>query len=500
MSRKSVWWVLFWAWVITSLYLPSLTTRFDFIDDGNLVYPSAPMPLAARAQLVWQKVVANYENLGPFRPVLWAHWELQAELFRANSFRWRLARVLWAAVATCAFLWLLLELGIHPAAALLTAALAMWNPYRSEIWRSLTLSEGVAMPYAVMGLVCAVRAGRSARPWRWDVAGMLCILAALGCKNTFAAVVPAQMLLRVAPDGQNLRSAWQHHGRRAEMLALTLLLPVVHFIVFRRSWHPGQYPVPGPSREQLGRMLYTIKGAAGADFFGPGLVCAAIALVLDARAAPRLHAVPSRCYELWVRYRATGTAGLALMVFGVAIYLPINGVCRRYSIPAVWGVDLWIAALFSALADARSTVWKRTSYVLLYVGLLALAVATLAQQDRFAARAAVLWQALEFVEQQAPHGAELAWVEGRDLDAGEGIHFYWHLQARSRSDLTVSVVDAQGHPLSRPELPATQRAPSFLFTGSAVPLAGGNWVLLREFTAFYWGRTHRHVCYLWTRQ
>ena len=33
----------------------------------------------------------------------------------------------------------------------------MWNPYRNEIWTSLTLSEGVAMPYALAGL-CWARA------------------------------------------------------------------------------------------------------------------------------------------------------------------------------------------------------------------------------------------------------------------------------------------------------------------------------------------------------
>src|SRR5262249_18018083 len=163
-----------------------------FIDDGNLVYASGPMPLGQRLEVVWRKIVANYEDLGPFRPVLWLHWETEAELFGADAFHWRLGRLAWMVLAAGVLLWLLRARGIRGGAAVFTAAVAMWNPYRNEIWTSLTLSEGVAMPYALLGLVCAVRAARSPRPWKWDIAGAICVLAALGCKNTFAALVPAQ--------------------------------------------------------------------------------------------------------------------------------------------------------------------------------------------------------------------------------------------------------------------------------------------------------------------
>src|SRR5438105_631598 len=198
-------WIMFWAVLIGSLYLPTLGTRFDFIDDGNLVYPAPPMPTGERLGLVWAKVVANYEHLGPFRPALWVHWELCAELFAADPLRWRLARLLWTAAAAAMLLALLRELRVRPAAALLTAALAFWNPYRNEVWTSLTLSEGVAMPYAYAGLWCAARAGRARRAWPWDLAAALGVLAALGCKNVFAALVPVQMYLRMYADG----AAWR---------------------------------------------------------------------------------------------------------------------------------------------------------------------------------------------------------------------------------------------------------------------------------------------------
>src|SRR5262249_55917252 len=143
----------------------------------------------------------------------------------------------WAFVAAVTLLWLLRELRIHPAAAVLTAALALWNPYRGETWINLTGTEGIAAPYALAALACAVRAAPSPHPGRWDIAGAACMLAALGCKNTFAAVVPAQVLLRLGLDGASFAEAWRRHGRRAVLLALSLLLPIGHFLAFKLSWH-----------------------------------------------------------------------------------------------------------------------------------------------------------------------------------------------------------------------------------------------------------------------
>jgi hypothetical protein len=94
------WWqCLLVAALLASLYLPTLKTRFDFIDDGNLVYPSQPMPLGERLHVVWEKIEANYADLGPFRPVLWAHWEAEAELFHGNAMLWRTARLMWVGFA-----------------------------------------------------------------------------------------------------------------------------------------------------------------------------------------------------------------------------------------------------------------------------------------------------------------------------------------------------------------------------------------------------------------
>jgi hypothetical protein len=191
-----------------------------------------------------------------------------------------MARLLWSMVAAGMLLWLMRDLGLRPGASLLAVALAMWNPYRNEIWTSLTLGEGVAMPFALLGLVCAVRASRSTRAWPWDVVGSLGVLAALGCKNTFAAVVPAQMLLRMTAGGLGPWAGWKHHGRRACLLALVLLLPIGHYLYFKFHWHPGQYPLQGGSWVILGKMLRAVAGAVSFDFMGVGLALALLAVVL----------------------------------------------------------------------------------------------------------------------------------------------------------------------------------------------------------------------------
>jgi hypothetical protein len=491
--------------LLACLYLPTLATRFDFIDDGNLVYPEPPMPLRERLSVVWQKVLANYQHLGPFRPVLWAHWEAEAELCRANPLRWRMARLVWTTLAAGALLWLLRELGIRPPAAVLASALALWNPYRNEIWTSLTLSEGVAMPYALLALVCAVRASRSGRPWPWDCAGVLCVIAALGCKNTFAALVPAQVLLRMFGNGRSFSEGWRRHGRRALLLAATLLLPVAHYLIFKYSWHPGQYETGAAPLAQLLRMLAVIRGALSLDFMGAGLALALTAVALGQRAArlpghsvTLIETVGLGVRAITARHRAACLAGVVLLGCGVAIYLPMDMVSGRYSMPAVWGADLLIASLLSTLAGASATRWKRIAYGALTCGLVAVAVANLGRQDKFAARASLLWQTLEWVEDQGLDATCLAWLSGPDLNVEEGIHFAWHLRARHRRLVQVCFWDEHGQPQRCSEWSAGVSEPRWLVSGTASPPPGAGWHLVQEFKQTYWKGKHTHHCYLWS--
>jgi hypothetical protein len=490
-----------WGWVwagallLPLLYVPTLATRFDFIDDGNLVYPAPPQPLGARLALVGQKIVANYEHLGPFRPVLWVHWELAAEWCAGQDWRWRLLRLLWCGGATGALLWLLRELRLHPLAALGAAAVAMWNPYRNEIWTSLTLAEGVAMPYALAALACAVRGHFSSRAWRWDCAAMLCVLAALGCKNTFVALIPVQMLLRLAPTGTDWLVNLRTHGGRAGLLLLPALMPLTHFIYFKLHWKPGQYVPGAPSVEQFGRLLNGLRGALSLDFLAPGLLLALIAC-----AVTRVR---------WAPYRGPLLAGGLLLLTGVGVYLPMTMLAGRYTMPAVWGADLLLAVVLSALLTVPILAWRRVAGTAFVLGLGAVAVANVGKQEKFAARAAMLWHALETVERTAAPHAVVAWVGRPDtgkatgpvLNLEEGIHFLWHLHARGRTDLRLFLFDERGQPVLRAEVPSTCTQHDVVVQAADTPPPfPTEWDEPQIIDTPYWHAHQRYHCTIWHAQ
>ena len=446
-TPRSPWWIPSGGLLLAALYLPTLATPFDFVDDGNLVYPAPPgLSVGEHVGLWWEKVEANYEHLGPFRPTLWVHWQVQANLFDGSAPAWRVYRFLWCALSAAALLWLFAELGAHPAAALLAGALAMWNPYRNEIWTSLTLSEGVAMPYALFALVAARRAAASAAPLRWEVLSALAVLVALGCKNTFAALVPVQILLRMWPDGLSPVEAWRRNGWRSLLLGATLALPAAHFVYFKAHWHPGQYETHGPSAAQLGRMLSGLKGAVSLDFMAAGLLLAGLTVWRWRKHSPGT-AVPGLSAPTPI------LAALLLVAAGVVVYLPLSMMSGRYAMPAVWGLDVLVALLLTALVAVPLTAWKKAAFAGVCTGLAVVAVAGVGKQERFAARARMLWEAVHHVEATAPRDARIAWLSGDSLKGGlnveEGIHFRWHLYHRGRGDVAVGLFDAANTPGSR---------------------------------------------------
>lgn len=488
-------WVFLGAFLLPLLYLPTLATRFDFIDDGNLVYPMRDLSPGQRVGAVWDKVVANYEHLGPFRPVLWSHWEVFAEVTQGSDVGWRVVRLLWCGLATFMLLWLLAELRIAPVAALFAAALAMWNPYRNEIWTSLTLSEGVAMPYAMLALICARRAGRSPRPLFWDIIGACSVLAALGCKNTFAALIPAQVFLRMLPDEMPIREAWRVHGRRALVLGLTLLAPIAHYIYFKMHWHPGQYDTAGPAAGQLRRYFFGLTGAVSLEYIGLGLL-----LALAVQVARRWEWFA----DFFQRYRAALGAGLLLVMAGTVLYLPIPSMSGRYTMPAVWGLDLALAAVLSGFAALPITAGRRVVWAALLVGLVCVSASSVGKQMKFAARARLLWDTLEWVEQNAPPNARVAWLSGDslkgELNVEEGIHFQWHLAARGRGDVRVGLYDTAGKPLPRCELPAPDAEPTFALWGRPSSVHADEWEVRHKFASVYWAGRKEFDCFLGRRR
>jgi hypothetical protein len=184
-------------------------------------------------------------------------------------------------------------------------------------------------------------------------------------------------------------------------------------------------------------------------------------------------------------------------VCGIAVYLPIPALSGRYTMPAVWGVDLMLAALLSGLASVPLICWRRAAWGGLAVGLAVVAGANVGRQEKFAARAAVLWDTLEYVEETAAPDERVAWVSGPGLNVEEGIHFRWHLLARGRPTLAVELYDTEGRPEERCELPPAAGRARLAVTGSPEPPPGGAWALRQTFRRPYWGGRKEYDCYLW---
>jgi hypothetical protein len=192
-------------------------------------------------------------------------------------------------------------------------------------------------------------------------------------------------------------------------------------------------------------------------------------------------------------------AGLLWLSAGIVVYLPMNAMSGRYTIPAVWGLDLIVAALFSAVLEETRPVGQQAAFAALVCGLICVAAANLGRQERFAARAALLWNALEWVETEAPDGACVAWQCSPTLGAEEGIHFNWHLQARARKKVSVVLVDEHGKPIPRPELRSTgvtTLSPSVIITGSPAQPRDG-WDVRQLLRVPYWMSTRTQECYVW---
>jgi hypothetical protein len=466
-------WILFGAIFLAAGYIPLLGARFDFIDDGGTVYPTPPCSFSERIDVVWSKIVANVETLGPFRPVLWVHWELQADLLQGSDLAWRSVRMLWCFLSCLLLLWLFAEFGVPPVAALAAGAIAMWNPYwSSEIWKSNTLAEGVAMPYALLGLIAARRAPRSAHPWRWDALGFLGVLAALGCKNTFIALIPAQIFLRIAPDGVSLREGIRRHWKAAVVLSLTAIMPIAHFIWFKFNWRPGNYTTTPPSWNQFGRILTSYRGGVALDVLGAGLALAVVThYIWRCRQAELANgdAERSGCgHRLadWIGgHRAALGAGMLLWTGSVVVYLPMNAMTGRYIVPGVWGLNLIIAILLGGLTQIRLPAWTRASWAALSIGITVILIQTIGKQLEFRARNELLWETVEWIEREVPDGAQIAWISQdnlrNDLNSSEGIHAYWHMKERKRKRIRIGLYTADGTFIESTEIQPIEGTPDW---------------------------------------
>lgn len=495
-----LWMIAILGPVIAAIYLPMLSAPFDFIDDGCLVYPHGCSTLGQLVAHTWHTTMADFQNRGPFRPVLWAHLCLQAEVLGGNPSAWRGIHFLWTTLAAASLLLLLNELHIVPVAAIVAAALAMWNPYRGEAWTNLTVTEAVAMPYAILALVAASRAAKSEHSILWDFIGAICMLAALGCKNTFAAVVPAQCALRIVATPLPLCAALRRAWRPAAMLSITLILPIAHFAAYKTTWHPGQYQTSGNVFAQFVEMLHCVRGAMSLEYVVVGFLLAIIAVVhsKQTRAKTELVSVHNHQSLLGQQTRSALVTGTCLLAAGIAIYLPIDGVAGRYSMPAVWGADILIGVLLTHLVIAQQSRWRRAAFIALACGLLGVAIANIGKQDKFIARARLLWDMLEYVEQNVPADACVAWHLGNDLTISEAVHFNNHLQARKRTNVKLAVAGSYDRRLVHGLKEAPPGDSQFSIGGRQM-LASEEWRSVRDFHTFFWVKLREFRCRVYER-
>jgi hypothetical protein len=517
-SRWAGWKLWLAALGISLLYLPFLNTGFDFADDGVLVYPKGVSSLPQFLEMIRISTLDDFKNHGPFRPTAWAFWRGQAELFHGDPFLWRLGRQLWIILSAAVLMLFLKELGIRLGVAALVTVLAIWNPFRAEIWLGLNFMEGTMMPFALGGLICATRASYAERPAGWDLCGFCCILLVVLSKNVFLAMIPAQLFLRVATPSRPLREGLRKHGMRALMLGVVALVPVVHFIFYKLNYRPGQYDV-GLTAEQPLRLLRNMGVALAVDFLAPVLLLGIWLIGRSRREGSDLKLRDEWCGESPPFRHSFGSfpgpmrnalgVGVILFLAGLGVYLPVLGAAARYVVPGIWGLDVLLALFFTRLAFVPAGPWKRATYGLVVCALFALGLINLGKQTKFSARNELLWDVLLTLEEQGSSANPVGWVgvdfarkTGNLLEFGEGYHFAQHLRARGWEDLDFHLLDAlnQEQTESFGDAPAAardMRVPTrYLITGTA-PAPDGAWILVADFQRPYWAGLRHYQCYLW---
>ncbi len=468
------WWIIPAGVLIACLYLPTLGIPFDFQEDGCLVYsrPGYASTLAGALPESLSFSAEEYRLRGPFRPVLWAHWFVSAAL-HDGPMGFRVERLLVCALAACAMMLLLTEMGVAPAASVCAAALACWSGYRSEVWRQLGMPEALGMPYALLSLWCAVRASRRGASVWWDVAAGALFLAALGIKNTYLALAPALVWLRLCGEGFPTLAGVCRVWHRLAFYAVPAALPVVQMLLLKlRPAHPDFQ-----TRFRLANGIE--MAAAVRDAMNPWRMGVAFGLLLLAVLFVALY---GRREERAGARPPTAALGAAALLFfaGVVIYMPWPYRAGRYTMPAAWGADILFAVLLTAVSSARP--WIRLPvYAAVFAGLILVGLGTLELQRRQAEQLCPMWDALRYLEEQTPGSAAMRTGGAEEYSEPERIHFASHLTFRGRSRL--------------PGMPALAggMAPDVVVTRSEFPPAEG-YSLVRRFE-----RGRGGACHIWMK-
>jgi len=410
------------AWLCALLITAPLSITvffpFDFVDDGCLVYRESP----GIAKRVMEKTISEFHTRGPFRPMTWLHWELQAELFDQNAFMHRLARLGLAFLTAWLMMIFFNQMGCSNLPSAVASSILMLTPYRGEIWLSLGLTEAFFLPYCMLSLISTIRASQSHKLTIWDMVSWVSATAAIACKNTSVAIIPALLLLRAWPVGA-LFQPWNVRGPLC-FLASPAVFFIAHLIAFKLDTTPKEYSTSLPGLGHFLAWARALSRASALEFIGPGLLIIVFSIFFARRHPPMGQGI-----------RRIFATSLLLIFFGVGVHIPINGVSGRYSaIPGI-GLDLIIGFAIQNSLDSKLSTISKWGLGLVMAGILVALATDLNKGLKQSNRSLLLWEVVGYVENHFDTQSQCQWLaeskpEKNNLGKSEGIHMGWHLKNR----------------------------------------------------------------------
>ena len=419
------------AALLCLFYAGTISQPFDFEDDGVFGYSaSATGDISGMFSAISNRTMDDFQTNGPFRPVIWAYFEIQSLLFATSAVARHFVRLGFLFASAMTFHLLLRQLRFSTIVSFVVTLLCFTAPARASIWYRFGLTEGIAMPFVLFALLSAAKACESSRALKWDLACIACTMIALLTKNIFVAIFPALILLRVWHAHESLFESLKKRGGRAVWICVPVVIPVIHFIAFRSLVQAhSSYRVTTPNLMTVLSMLRTCWIASGLEFLSVGVALALIAAIWSKE---------GRQY-LWNREQARlAVLSCLTLLAGVAIYLPVlnsNGPAGRYTIPAVFGIDIAMAVLLSAVLLTPSGLWRRMSLIAACIAFVGILGENLFSQRAFGARCNALWELTERMT-QLPAGSQVDIQAGSMSDA-EAFHLESHVAGSGRRDIKI---------------------------------------------------------------
>lgn len=189
MWSGDLWWKDSWYAILTATDRP--------------LHPQLAYVVGDQFASFWGYAFERDADLGRFRPLFWALLRVESELLRAHPLLWILETHL-IGITACLLLYATARrLGLGAIAALLVPLWVMLAGRR--LWTELQLAEEPALLLTSVALYAFLR-GADQRSRAWDSFGLTCAACAGLFKESFAALLPALVLYRIALEVRPQRS------------------------------------------------------------------------------------------------------------------------------------------------------------------------------------------------------------------------------------------------------------------------------------------------------